>query len=233
MATHELKLVAKRVICEGVMELDFALPEVKEFSFIPGQFINIYARVRPQESHTGRSYTIASVPGDSFIRIAVRKRGEFSTFLHGLSIGDEVITDGPHGILCPSQDNTPFICLAAGIGICPFLSWIRSRSQTKGRIHVLVTNSTETRSPYVVDILNYSSKDYAVSMTSFLTQQHSSFNHKSILRRINAQDIKDALLELPRAMVAICGSISFTHDMWKATLSLGVPEERILTEAFY
>ncbi len=235
MPTYNLELIARRVVCEDVVELDFRLADSKIFSFVPGQYINMYAQTSAQGGHTGRSYTIASAPDDVMVRIAVRKRGEFSSFLHGLAIGATVIADGPHGVLCPQGDGMPFVCLAAGIGICPFLSWIRSRSQSQeqARMHVLVTNSTELRSPYVSELLQAASGDSGVFVTSFLTQQSFSTQYTSTLRRINTDDIKTALAEAPEAFVAICGSISFTRDMWKFTLSLGVPEERILTEAFF
>mgnify|MGYP001610973571 CR=1 FL=1 len=215
------------------MELDFELGEGVALAFIPGQYINVHGCMRPGGPYTGRSYTIASGLDDAFIRIAVRKRGEFSSFLHNLAIGDSVIADGPHGTLCPSEDGTPQVCLAAGIGICPFLSWVRASFPSGAPLRILVTNSTEARSPYVGELLRRVSKDDQVSVTSFLTQQQFPPNHESILRRMNAGDIKQALAQAPDAVISICGSISFTRDMRKAALSLGVQEDRILTEAFF
>lgn len=233
MAVYDLKLAAKRLVCEDVMELDFTLADGKKFSFTPGQYLNVHARLGVGGGHTGRSYTIASSPDDSLVRFAIRKRGEFSSFLHGLAIGQEVIVDGPHGTLCPSVGRVPQVCLAAGIGICPFVSWMRSGSASKAPMRVLVTNSTEARSPYVADVLKLASEEAGISVTSFLTQQTSGARYASTYRRINASDVKQALEHAPEAVVSICGPISFTRDMRNAALTLGVGEERILTEAFF
>lgn len=233
MAVYDLKLAAKRLVCEDVMELDFILTDGTKLSFTPGQYLNVYAAAGAGGGHTGRSYTIASSPDDSLVRFAIRKRGEFSSFLHGLAIGREVIADGPHGTLCPSEDRVPQVCLAAGIGICPFVSWMRSGLSPHSLIYVLVTNSTEARSPYVSDVLKLASEDAGISVTSFLTQQTSGARYASTYRRINASDVKQALEQAPNAVVGICGSISFTRDMRNAALTLGVSEERILTEAFF
>jgi len=218
MSIFDLTLTKKEDICEDVVLLTFSsnIP----ISSRPGQYLNLY---QPENTngHGGRSYSILRTKDDGSIQFAIRKRGSFSTFLHELEPGCMLVADGPHGMLCPDKQYAKHICIAAGIGAAPFISWSQETNIT-----LLASNPSEDRFPFLDEL----KENKRVELRSFITKERSP-KHTCIQRRISKEDIKDVLDD--NCCVAICGSVQFTRDMWKMTKELGVPEEHIYTEAFF
>ncbi len=236
MSIYDLRLKSKRAICDDVVMLDFAREDGGRVKFAPGQYINIFLEgVAGAGGHAGRSYSM--IPTDDGVRIAVRRKGEFSSALHELKIGDRVVADGPYGAMCPRKDQRKFVCLAGGIGVAPFVSWHKelcSRRDSGDGVEArfLVSNGHKRRSPFIGDLssaqANKNKGDISVSL--FFTREEVEGARG---RRIGTEDLERAVSDMPDADFAVCGSISFTRDMWRALRKLGVPDERILTEAFY
>lgn len=233
MAIFDLKLKDKKVVCDDVAILDFTREGGGAVPYKPGQYINIFFGNDKNGGHSGRSYSM--IPSKEGVRIAVRRKGEFSSSLHGLAIGSTVVADGPYGSLCPKKEVSRFVCIAAGIGIAPFISWsddIASRKDSGEDVSALfmVSNSHKRRAPFVYEPEPALSKNAAIHLELFFTQEGVAGTHQ---KRIDQSDLEKALRKFPEADFAICGSITFTRDMWRALRKLGVPDERILTEAFY
>lgn len=232
MAAYHLKLKTNRHAYNDIAILDFAPAEGK-LSFKPGQYMHLY--VSSLDEYISRPYTIISSPQDESIRFAIREKGEVSSILYKLEPDAVITADGPHGNLCLPAKSKSLVCISAGIGITPFLSWIGSVEPSENPFfRILTSNKTEESAPFLDDLFEMAEKDgRRVSVASFLTGQQKKMRHASTLRRINMIDIKTALADMPEAAVAICGPVDFVHDMWKAAQSLNIPEDRIFTEAFY
>ncbi len=211
--------------------------------FIPGQYMNLFPSPdAPSATAVAKPYSIASIPTDDFIRFAIRKKGEVSSALYDLALGEEVIADGPYGTLCPTPGGREFICFAGGIGAAPFVGWMRAAVDGSAgmgayadiKIKLLLSNTAEARAPFLDEIFVIADKDKErISVTSFLTRQSAPASHPAMMRHIEAGDMEAALKAMPGADIVICGSISFTRDLWRAARALGIEEGRIFTEAFY
>lgn len=103
-------------------------PESKALQFMPGQFIFLSvqsARVigLTTEFHP---YTLDSSPGERKIKVAVKALGDDSEKLTHIQSGNRVIVEGPYGNLLVNTDrNRPQLWIAGGIGVTPFISYIR------------------------------------------------------------------------------------------------------------
>lgn len=231
MSIYELTLKKKEIICDDVMVFDFESVDGNRVSFKPGQYINIYLdQKNGSVGHQGRSYSM--IPTKNGVRIAVRLMGEFSTQLHNLDLGTKVTVDGPHGSLCPSNKQRSFVCIAGGIGIAPFVSWLDEFEQRVSlgediKVKFLISNSFKRRAPFLDKFSGLNDKGF-MNTELFFTKENV---EKS--RRINLSDIENVVKSMLDADFVVCGSISFTRDMWKMLKVCGVPEERIFTEAFF
>lgn len=100
-----------------------------EISFTPGDCVSLFA----EEGNISRPYSIASGVHDSVLRFLIRKMegGGVSTYLAARQPGDRVRLSLPFGWFHPGQDceGDPFVFIATGTGIAPFLSYIQSRSR--------------------------------------------------------------------------------------------------------
>lgn len=90
--------------------------------FTPGDCVAIYT-----EQGTSRPYSIASGSQDNELRFVIRMMdgGEVSPWLMSRTPGDPIRITPPFGWFRPGQDigDAPFVFLATGTGIAPFLSY--------------------------------------------------------------------------------------------------------------
>lgn len=101
-------------------------PEQQPLTHLAGQFA--YLDFNLQGRSEFHPFTITSAPNDNELSFMIRNLGDYTERLQSqLKPGDLVKIDGPYGRFKP--DNTPQrpqIWLAAGIGITPFIAWLRS-----------------------------------------------------------------------------------------------------------
>lgn len=220
MIKEKIKLISKKDICDGVVEFEFSRP--KGFNFNVGQYVNLY--IPGAEVAHGKSYTIVSAPNEKNLCFSIRKRGPFSQYIHNLKVGDEMILEGPEGQFFFEDFKDGLIFIGAGIGVAPLISYIRylktltpDTHSLKPKIKVLISNKTESSTPYLEDLKKVDTKFFYTADGG---------------KRIDENSVKEIIKgnDLP---VFICGSINFTNDFWKLLRNLEVEDERIITEAFF
>ncbi len=133
MSTHFEKVSVKEVRretddCVSVL-LDVPENLKEKFAYLPGQHITLRTTINSEDVR--RSYSLCSSPLHKEWRIAVKKvdGGVFSQFAnHTLKAGDIIELMPPMGHFVLSQTNAPkhYVCFAAGSGITPVLSIIKT-----------------------------------------------------------------------------------------------------------
>ena len=104
-------------------------PHLKsEFNFIAGQYITIQQEIRGEEVR--RAYSICSTPQSGELRVAIKavEKGVFSIYANShFKVGDEIEISIPEGrFLLNPETNKNYIAFAAGSGITPILSMVKS-----------------------------------------------------------------------------------------------------------
>jgi ring-1,2-phenylacetyl-CoA epoxidase subunit PaaE len=139
MAVHFHKLKVKEVKAEtpDCVSIAFAVPEdlQSEFLFEQGQNITIKKEIDGEEIR--RSYSICSAPFEKELRVAVKKvdGGKFSTYANSLlKAGDTLNVLPPTGKFntkLTTQNSKQYLAFAAGSGITPVISIIKTTLQTE------------------------------------------------------------------------------------------------------
>jgi ring-1,2-phenylacetyl-CoA epoxidase subunit PaaE len=139
MAVHFHKLKVKQVKreTEDCVSIVFDVPDTlkKEFLFEQGQNITIKKTVEGEELR--RSYSICSAPFENELRVAVKRveGGKFSSFAaDALLAGDELEVLPPTGKFntrLQAENRKQYLAFAAGSGITPVLSIIKTTLQTE------------------------------------------------------------------------------------------------------
>ena len=106
--------------------LDFSVPEMEKFDFVPGQFVSTVAPDANGKQQT-RAYSIASAPQANKFSLCVNRveGGFFSNLLCDLEPGDEVQFHGPHGLFTLRHPLTDSVFIATGTGIAPMLGFVQ------------------------------------------------------------------------------------------------------------
>jgi ferredoxin-NADP reductase len=215
MIKSKIKLIFKKEICDGVVEFEFERPD--DFEFKVGQYVNLY--IDNAEVAHGKSYTIISTPDEQTLKFGIRKRGPFSSHIHSLNIGDEMVLEGPEGYFDFESFDEGLIFICAGIGVAPLVSYLRYLENTgvKKKIKALISNKTKSSTPYLDELKKLETKFFYTADGG---------------KRIDMKSVEE-IVKGNNLPIFVCGSINFTNDFWKMLRNLNIPDDRIITEAFF
>jgi len=90
-----------------------------------GQFLFVYF---PQDKILSEShpFTISSAPHEDVLRLTIKASGDFTRYLFGnLKPNSDAVIEGAYGMFDYKSGGQKQIWLAGGIGVTPFLSFIR------------------------------------------------------------------------------------------------------------
>lgn len=133
----------------------FEIPEnlKHNFNFTAGQYITLQKEINNKEVR--RAYSICSTPESKEIRVAIKavENGTFSKFVtSALKAGDEIEIAAPEGrFLLKPDANKNYIAFAAGSGITPILSMIKTVLETEPTSTFTLVYGNKT----VADIIFY------------------------------------------------------------------------------
>jgi len=148
---HPLKVSEVRRETPDSVSVAFDIPPelTDSFRFTQGQSITIRATLDGEEVR--RNYSICSSPFDNELRIAVKQvpSGKFSTFANqSLKKGDVLDLLPPTGkfytVLDPGVKKS-YVAFAAGSGITPVLSIIKTTLKTEPRSSFLLVYGNKPR----------------------------------------------------------------------------------------
>ncbi|MCX4238023.1 2Fe-2S iron-sulfur cluster-binding protein [Streptomyces ortus] len=212
--------------------LEDAAGRAERFDFQPGQFFTLVWDVdgRPVR----RAYSASSVPGATHLELTIKHvaGGRFSTHAHrGLRPGDHLAVRGPSGTFhIPAQAPEELVLIAAGSGITPMMSMIRTRLSdpaAAGRIHLLYSS----RSPEDIifgDELTRMEKDRPdrLTVTHVLTRRDGRLDPEGVRRWVTGLSLSDG------AHHYVCGPEALMDTVQDVLRHLGVPDGRMHQERF-
>ena len=104
-------------------------PTQRQISFVPGQFI--FLSLGGSFGWQRHPFSVASAPSDPILEVSIRSAGDFTRELHEeLRPGTPAKATGPFGGFDYRLGGKEQIWIAGGIGVTPFMSWIRSIDAT-------------------------------------------------------------------------------------------------------
>ena len=164
---HPLTIADVRPETDTAICVTFHVPDDlrEKFRFIQGQFLTLEASVDGEDLR--RSYSICSGINDGHMRIGIKrvKGGRFSNYANdSFKAGDRIAVMPPQGgfytELNPDNEKR-YMCLAAGSGITPILSIIKSILSVETRSQVtLIYGNRRSSSVMFRDELSFVKNRY-------------------------------------------------------------------------
>jgi ring-1,2-phenylacetyl-CoA epoxidase subunit PaaE len=128
---HALQIAAIERMTSQSVVLTITVPENvrPKYKFLPGQYVSLELTI--EGTTVRRSYSICSAPHEGALQVGVKEvpKGVFSTYVNQkLKVGDPIQVGLPEGrfIFEAVQDQVPIMAVAAGSGITPIMSILKS-----------------------------------------------------------------------------------------------------------
>jgi 3-ketosteroid 9alpha-monooxygenase subunit B len=198
------------------------------FSYRPGQFLTL--RIPSDRcGSVARCYSLSSSPHvDDRLQVTVKRTvdGYGSNWIcDSLSAGDEVESLVPAGIFTPASLDDDLLLFAAGSGITPVMSIVKSAlAQGSGRV-VLVYANRDEQSVIFADALRELASRYAGRLTVVHWLE-------SVQGLPTAAALAGLAAPYTGYQVFVCGPAPFMTGVREGLTSLGVPRQRVHLERF-
>jgi ring-1,2-phenylacetyl-CoA epoxidase subunit PaaE len=241
---HSLEIVELRRETEDAVTLAFAVPgELRdEYRFVQGQHLAL--RVRLDGAELRRTYSLCGAAGEELLRIAIKRhaQGRFSTWANEqLKVGDRVDVLAPagsfHTPLDPAAKPRLYIAFAAGSGITPVMSILKTTLATEPRSSFILYYGNRTTASIM---FREELEDLKNRYMARLAVHHFLSREQRDLELYNGRLDAEKATELCRVIVPpqsvhaffVCGPGTMIDDVTAALHAAGAPAERIHSERF-
>lgn len=236
------KLSIKNITKEtaNAVSVVFDIPEnlKSNFQFTAGQYVTLKTILNGEDIR--RAYSICSAPKSGELKVAIKavENGTFSVYATSeLKIGDEIEVHEPDGnFTLVSTDNQNYIGFAAGSGITPVLSMIKTTLQE---------NSSAT---FILVYGNKSEADtiFKTELENLQNQFSSRFNLHYVFSRQNSEGslfgridegftnyfVKNIYKETSFDAAFLCGPEEMIQTVSKTLQAAGFSDSQISFELF-
>lgn len=239
---HQLTIKDIRKETDECVSIAFEIPADLEgdFKFIPGQNVTLRKSFNGEELR--RSYSICSCPTENELRVAVKKvaGGAFSTFANEeLKKGDVLEVLPPTGTFYTpiiSSQKKNYVFVAAGSGITPIISLIKTILSTEKESHVTLLYGNKGMNSVIFKEQLEALKDKYLQRFNL----HHVFSRESTESEFNSGRIDDEKLTMLSRLVPfntidnffICGPEGLIYTVKNFLLNRGIDPDKIHFELF-
>jgi 3-ketosteroid 9alpha-monooxygenase subunit B len=200
------------------------------FAYRAGQFLTVRVP-RPDGGFTARCYSLSSSPPSRQLTITVKRiaDGHGSNWLcDNVVAGTELQVLPPAGTFTPRNLDADFLLFAAGSGITPVMSILRTALATgSGQIVLIYANRDENSIIFAAEL-----DRLAAEHPDRLTVVHWLETGASGQGLPTAEALRELAAPYAAHEVYLCGPEPFMVEVLDAVKRLGVPHNRIHVERF-
>ena len=209
---------------------------VLPFTFLPGQFLTL--TVLTDGKPVRRTYTIASSPTQhDYVEVTVKHEagGVVSGYLHDqVKEGDLLDCSGPSGsFVFTGRECKCILLIGGGVGITPLMSVIRYLTDRAWAGDVYLIYSVHSPQDIIfreeIEYLARRHPNFRVVVTVSHPEGTDWAGEKG---RITKELITKSVPDLASRYVHLCGPVPMMEAVKKVLAELGVPADRVKTEAF-
>lgn len=212
-----------RPMGNGILEVGLK-PLGRPMNFAPGQFAMLF--LEGLDGWHRHPFTIASSPADDRLRFAIKALGDGTARLpHAVQPGMPAVIGGPFGRFSHAKGTARQLWVAGGIGVTPFLSWLRGLGQHPPRGPVdFFYSSPAPLAPYAAEVSSLAARSGLVRV-HFVDSRQGHLTAERVIAEARTESSEPV-------SVFLCGPTSMVRDLRSGFRRLGVPGRRIYSEHF-
>jgi ring-1,2-phenylacetyl-CoA epoxidase subunit PaaE len=240
---HPLTIADVRRETPEAISIRFAVPEEVRgrFAFTSGQYLTL--RTDLDGTEVRRSYSICSGMDEGELRVAIKRLdgGLFSSFANAqLKAGDMIDVmppDGRFGLVPEAAAERTYVGFAAGSGITPIFSIVKSVLTREPRSHFVLFYGNKSSATIMFKDEIDDLKDRFVDRLSVHHILSREMQDVDVLHgRLTGEKVP-ALIRTAGGITAVdhvflCGPLTMTEEVSATLVSLGLPSECIHREIF-
>lgn len=206
------------------------------FDYQPGQFITV--TVPHGEATVRRGYTIASSPTQrDYIEITVKHapEGVVSGYLHSeIHEGSLLDLSGPAGsFVFTGRECKCIVLIAGGVGITPLMSVLRYLLDRSWEGDIFLVYGCRAPEDIIFrEELEYLRRRHTNLQVVITVSQSGAEKWAGPQGRITKELLAESIPDLPSRYIHICGPVPMMEATKQILSELGIPKDRIKTEAF-
>ncbi|MBW7966451.1 2Fe-2S iron-sulfur cluster-binding protein [Bradyrhizobium sp. BR 10261] len=206
------------------------------FAFLPGQFLTYAIEIDGKTIR--RSYTIASSAAQTaYVETTIKREdgGLLSDYMHDhVKEGDLLEVAGPFGAFTfTGTEADSVVLIGGGVGITPLMAAIRYLSDIAWPGQIYLVYGAQTTEQFIfrdeLEHLQRRMNNLHVAATMLRAAGTSWMGNEG---QITADFLTQAVPELVKRRVHLCGPPGMMDALRKTLIGLGLPREQIKTEAF-
>ncbi len=190
-----------------------------------GQFLFVHF---PQDQILNEShpFTISSAPHEDVLRLSIKASGDFTRYLfHHLKPGMDAVIEGAHGMFDYKTGGQKQIWLAGGIGLTPFLSFLRDMDgKLVHDIDFFYTVRHPEEALFLDEVKAAVEKNPRLRTHVRFSAVEGSLTMEHILQNVRG--------DLKEHHVYMCGPLPMIQAFERKFLELGTPPSQIHYEEF-
>ena len=206
------------------------------FTFLPGQFLTFAAEIDGKPNR--RSYTIASSPAQrGYVEVTVKReeQGAESRYLHDhVAIGDHLEVSGPSGVFTfTGTEAGSIVLISGGVGITPMMCVLRYLTDRGYPGDIFFVHGARTAQDFIFrEELEYLQKRHSNAHVTATMEDFEDASWTGAKGQVSKELIAQAVPEIARRRVHVCGPPAMMEAVKAELAELGVPKNKIKTEAF-
>jgi len=202
----------------------------KAMRFLPGQFAWLKFG-RGAFATRDHPFSMTTTPTDSsMIGFTIKEKGDFTDRIGEITAGTRAYLDGPHGHLVPDEEAVSTVYIAAGTGISPVFSHLRTfRAENDTRKLTLIYSvSSDVEIPQREELDRLSE---ALDLTVHYVVQHPSSRWRGAIGFLDEHLLNACLPDRDRAgsRYFICGPEGMVKSVYAVLRRMNIPANRIVT----
>ena len=201
----------------------FLQPAGRPLSFVPGQFIFLaFGGVDGWQRHP---FSVASAPTERRLEVSVRAVGDYTRDLHDkLKPGTPAKAAGPFGGFDYRGGGQHQIWIAGGIGITPFMSWIRALDDSFDRDVAFFYSVVRESDAVYLDEIGAAAAAHPTLHPHIVDSSRDGY--------LTAEQAANGMTSEADVSVYMCGPPAMMTALSKSFQQLGIPASRIRWEQF-
>ena len=235
----KLKLVSIKEEAKGTKSF-FWQPE-REVKYLPGQYFyyTLPSLKYPDPRGATRHFTISSSPTEGEnLRLTTRIREEsgYKKTLNELPQGSIIEGEGPNGTFVLDQNEKgPFVFLAGGIGITPFMAMMKFAVDKKLSIpmHLIYSNSIPEEIAFRKEVEEFAKENPNIKADMTISKpEESKEKWEGITGRIDENLIRKLVLDISAPTFMVTGPPAMVDAMEQVLGKLDLSAGKVRSEKF-